>query len=212
MLLNHSVMSNCLRPHDLQHARYPSPSPFPRACSISCPLSWWCHPTISSSIAPFFSCLQSFPASGSFVMNQLYSSGAQSIWASASASVLPRTIQDWFPLGLTGLILLSKGFSRVSPNTTVQNPQFFITQPSLWSDSHIHTWLLKKSIALTIWTFVSNVINLLFNRLSMFVIAFLPRSKCLLISWLQSPSAVILGPKKIKSVTVSIISPSIFDR
>ena len=144
-------------------------------------------------------------------MNQLYSSGAQSIGASASASVLPMSIQDWFPLGLTGLILLSKGFSRVSPNTTVQNPQFFITQPSLWSDSHIHTWLLKKSIALTIWTFVSNVINLPFNRLSMFVIAFLPRSKCLLISWLQSPSAVILGPKKIKSVTVSIISPSIFD-
>ena len=144
-------------------------------------------------------------------MNQLYSSGAQSIGASASASVLPMSIQDWFPLGLTGLILLSKGFSRVSPNTTVQNPQFFITQPSLWSDSHIHTWLLKKSIALTIWTFVSNVINLPFNRLSMFVIAFLPRSKCLLISWLQSPSAVILGPKKIKSVTVTIISPSIFD-
>ena len=119
-------------------------------------------------------------------------------------------IQYWFPLGLTGLISLqSKGLSRVFSNTTVQRHQFFGSQLSLWSNSHIHTWLLKKTIALIRWTFVGKVVSLLFNMLSRLVIAFLPKSKCLLISWLQSPSAVILEPKKIKCVTVSIVSPSI---
>ena len=109
----------------------------------------------------------------------------------------------WFPLGWTGLIsLLSKGLSRVFSNTTVQNHQFFSTQPSLWSSSHIHTWL-QEAIALTSWTCVGKVISLLFNKLSRFVIDFIPRNKCLLISWLQFPSSVILEPKKIKSVTVS---------
>ena len=114
-----SVMSEYLRPHGLQHTRLPCPSPTPRAYSDSCPLSQWCHPTISHSVIPF-SHLQSFPASGSFQMSQFFSSGGQSIGASASASVLPMNTQNWFPLGWTGLIsLLSKGFSRVLSDTTV---------------------------------------------------------------------------------------------
>ena len=120
-------------------------------------------------------------------------------------------VQDWFSLGWTGWISLqSKGLSRVFSNTTVQKQQFFSTQLSSQSNSYIHTWLLEKTIALTRQTFVGKVISLLFNMLSRFVTAFLPRSKDLLISWLQSPSAVILEPKKIKSVTVSMVSPSIF--
>ena len=126
-------------------ATLPCPLPTPRVCSNSCPLSQWCHPTISSSVIPFSSCLQSFPASGSFQMSQFFASGDQSIGASASASVLPVNIQDWFPLGLTGLISLqSKGLSRIFSNTTVQKHQFFNTQPSLWSSSHIHTRPLEK--------------------------------------------------------------------
>ena len=117
----------------------------PRACSNSCPSSQWCHPTISSSVIPFSSCLQSFPASGSFLMNRFFASGGQSIGASASASVLPMNIQDWSPLGWTGWISLqSKGLLRVFSNTTVQKYQFFGAQLSLWSNSHIHTWLLEK--------------------------------------------------------------------
>ena len=101
---SHSVVSNSLRPHGLQHTRLPCPSPTPGVYSNSCPLSWWCHPTISSSLVPFSSCLQSFPASGSFPMSQFFTSGGQSFGVSASASVLPMNIQDWFPLRLTGLI------------------------------------------------------------------------------------------------------------
>ena len=144
-LFSCSVMSNSLPPHGLQHARPPCPLPSPRACSNSCPSSRWCHPTISSSVVPFSSCLQSFPESGSFLMNQVFASGGQSIGTSALTSVLPMNIQDWFPLGLTGWISLqSKGLSRVFSNTTVQKHQFFGTQPSLWSNSYIHTWLLEK--------------------------------------------------------------------
>ena len=140
-----SVVSNSLWPHGLQNPRLPCPSPTPGACLNSCPLCWWCHPTISSSVIPFSSCLQSFPASGSFPISQFFASGGQSIGASASASVLPMTIQDWFPLRLTGLISLqSRGFSRVFSNTTVQKHEFFSAQLSLWTDSHIHTWLLEK--------------------------------------------------------------------
>ena len=125
---SHSVMSNSLWPHGLQHARLPCSSPTPGACSNSCPFSRRCHPTISSSVVPFSSCLQSFLASGSFPMSQSFASGGQSIGASASASVLPMNIQDWFPLGLTGLISLqSKRLSRVFSNTTVQKRQFFST-------------------------------------------------------------------------------------
>ena len=138
-------MSNSLQPHGLQHARLPDPSPFPRACSNSCPLNQWCHPTISSSVVPFSSCLQSIPASGSFPLSQPFTSGGQSIGASASALALPMNIQGWPPLGVTGWIsLLTTGLSRVFSNTTVQKHQFFGTQPSLWSKSHIHTWILEK--------------------------------------------------------------------
>ena len=121
-----SVRSNSLRPHGLQHTRPPCPSPTPRVYSNSCPLSRLCHPTISSSVIPFSSCLQSFPASGSFQMSQLFASGGQSIGVSASASVLPMNIQDWSPLGWIGWISLqSKGLSGVFSNTTVQKHQFF---------------------------------------------------------------------------------------
>ena len=115
-----SVISGSLWPHELQHARLPCPSPTPGACSNSCPLSRWCHSTISSSVIPFSFCLQSFPVSGSFPMSQFFTSGGQSIGVSASTSVLPMNIQDWFPLGWTGWISLqSKGLSRVFFNTTV---------------------------------------------------------------------------------------------
>ena len=126
----HSVMSSSWQPHGLQHTRLPCPSPTPGASSNSCPLSWWCHTTISVSVIPF--CLQSFPASGSFLMSQFFASGGQSSGVSASVSVLPMDIQDWFLLGLTGWISLqSKGLSRVFSNTTVQKYQFFSTQFSL---------------------------------------------------------------------------------
>ena len=187
---SHSVMSNSLPPHGLQHARLPCPSPTPRACSNSCPSNRWCHPNISSSAIPFSSCLQSFPALGSFQMSQashqvarvlqiqlqhqsfqwtprtdllllfkmlsrlvitvlprsqFFASGGQNIGVSASASVLSMNIQDWSPLGWTGWISLqSKGLSRVFSNTTVQKHQFFGTQLSSQSNSHIHTWLLEK--------------------------------------------------------------------
>ena len=142
-------------------------------------------------------------------MSQLFMSGGQSIGVSALVSVLLMNIQGWFPLGLTGLnFLLSKGFSRVFSNTTVQNHQLFDAHPSLQSThTSIHDYW--KTIALTIGTFVNKVMSLLFNTLSRFVIAFLPRSKHLIISWLQSPSSVILKPKKIKSVTMATFSPSI---
>ena len=132
-------------PHGLQHPRLPCPSPSPRACSNSCPLNWWCHPTIPSSIMSFSSCLQSFPASGFFLMSWLFASGGQRIGALASESVLLMNIQGWFPLRSTGLISLkSKGLSRVFSSTTIWKHQFFGAQPSLWSNSHIYTWLLKN--------------------------------------------------------------------
>ena len=137
LLFSHSVMSNSLWPHGLQCTRLPCPSPSPRACSNLCPLNQWCHPTISSSVVPFSSCLQTFPASGYFPMSQLFASGGQSTGASASASVLPMNSQYWFPLELTGLISLQfKVLSRVISNTTAQKHQLFSTQPSLWSNSH----------------------------------------------------------------------------
>ena len=127
-----SVLSDSLQPHGRQHARPPCPSPTPRAYSNTCPSSQWCHPTIPSSVVPFSSCLQSFPALGSFQMSQFFASGGQSIGASALAPVFPMNIQDWFPLGWTGCISLqSKGLSRVFSNTTCQKHQFFGTQLSL---------------------------------------------------------------------------------
>ena len=131
-------MSNSLQSHGLQHARPCCPSPTPRVYSNSCPLSQWCHPIISSSVVPFFSCLQSFPTSGSFQISQFFVSGGRSTEVSASASVLPMNIQDWSPLGWTGLLSLqSKGLSRVFSNTPVQKHQFFGTLPSSQSSSHI---------------------------------------------------------------------------
>ena len=129
-LFSHQVMSDSLWPHGLQHTSPPCPSPSPKVYPSSCPLNWWCHPTISSSVALFSSCLQSFPASGSFPMSQLFVSGSQSI--GVSASVFPMSIQGWFPIRLSGLISLqSKGFSRVFSSTTVWKHQFFSAQPSL---------------------------------------------------------------------------------
>ena len=141
-----SVAQSCptLQSHEPQHARPPCPSPTSGVHPNPCPLSWWCHPTILSSVIPF-SHLQSFPASGFFQMSQFFTSGGQSTGVSASTSVLPMNIQDWIPLGWTGLISLqSKGLSRVLPSTIVQKHKFFSTQPSIWSNSHIHTWLLEK--------------------------------------------------------------------
>ena len=140
-----SVMSNSSWPHELQHARPPCPSPSSGIHSNSRPSSWWCHPAISSSVVPSSSCPQSLPASESFPMSQLFTWGGQSTGVSASASVLPMNIQDWSPLEWTGWISLqSKGLSRVFSNTTVQKHQFFDTQLSSQSNSHIHTWPLEK--------------------------------------------------------------------
>ena len=142
-----SVMSNSLRAHRLQHARLPCPSLSPRVCSDSCLLSRWCHPTISSSVVPFSSCPQSFPASGSFPLSQLFASGGQSIGASASASVLPMNIQGWFPFGLTGLIsLLSKGLHQhySLKASILQQSAFFMVQLS-------HPYMTTgETIALTV--------------------------------------------------------------
>ena len=184
-----SVTQLCptLRPPELQHARPPCPSPTPRVYSNSCPLSLWCNPTLSSSVIPSSSHLQSFPASGSFQMSQFFTSDGQSIGVSASASVLPMNIEDWFPLEWTGWISLqSKGLSTVFSSPTPQFKSinssallaFFIVQLS-------HPDMTTgKTIALTRWIFVGKIMSLLFNMLSKFVITFLPRSKHLLISWL----------------------------
>ena len=172
-------MSNSLRPHRMQHARPPCPSPTPRACSNPCPLSWWCHPTILPSVVPFSSCLQSFLASGSFQISQFFASGDQSIGVSTSASVLPMNIQDWFPLGWTDWISwLSKGTLQSvlqhhsSKASILWCSAVFIVQLS-------HPYMSTgKTIALTRQTFVGKVISLLFHMLSRLVITFLPRMKC----------------------------------
>ena len=152
-------MSNSLRPHRLQYTRLPCPLPTPKAYSNSCPSRQWCHATISSSVVPFSSHLQSFPASGFFPLSQFFASGGQSIGVSALTSVLSINIQDWFSLGWTGWIFLqSKGLSRVFSNTTFQKHQFFSVQLSSQSNSHIHTWPLEKTIALTRRTFVGKYV------------------------------------------------------
>ena len=144
LLFSRWVVLDSLWPDGLQRTRLPCPSLSPGVCTDLCPLIWWCHPTISPSVV-LFSCPQSFPASGPFPMSWLFTSGGQSIRASASVSVLPMIIQSWIFLGLTGLISLqSKGLSRVFSSTTVRKHQFFGAQISLWSHSHICTWLLEK--------------------------------------------------------------------
>ena len=191
-----------LRSHESQHTRPPCPSPTPELRSDSRPSSQWCHPAISSSVVPFSSCLQSFPASESFQMSQFFTSGDQCIGISASASVLPMNIQDWSPLAWTGWIsqesllgtegTLKSLFQHHSSKASILwHSAFFTVQ----LDSHPYM-TTGKTIALTRQTFAGKVMSLLFNMLSRFVITFLPKNKHLLISWLQSPSAVIWSPRK----------------
>ena len=167
-------MSDSLRPHELQHARPPCPSPIPGVYPNSRLLSWWCHPATSSSVVPFSSCPQSLPASGSFPVSQLFGWGGQSIRVSASASVLRMNTQDWSALEWTGWnSLQSKGLSRVFSNTTVQN-----INSSVLSFLHSPTLTFTgKTIALTWWASVGKVMSLLLNMLTRLVIAFLPRNK-----------------------------------
>ena len=166
-----SVVSYSLWPHGLQHSRPPCPSPTPRVWSNSCPSCWWCHPTISPSAIPFSSYIQSFPASGSFSMSQFFISVDQNIGISASASVLPMNIQDWFPWGLTDLMSFqAKGLSRVFSNNIVQKHQFFGGQLSFIVQLSHPYMTTGKTIALTRWTFVCKVMSLLFNMLSRLVI------------------------------------------
>ena len=203
-------MSCSLQPHRLQHARLPCPSLSPRVCSNSRPLSWWCHPTISSSVVPFSSCLQSFPASRSFSNESvLYIRGAK-YW-SFSFSISPSSEYlglitfriDWFDLLAVQGTLKSLFQHHSSKASIFRHSVFFTVQLS-------HLYMTTgKTIALTIWTCVDKVMCLLFNMLSRFVIAFLPRSKCLFISWLQSPSTVILKPRKI-SLSLFPLFPHLF--
>ena len=187
-------MSDSLQPHELQDARLSCLSPSPENCPSSCLL----HPTISSSDALFSFCPQSFPASGTSPMSWLFASDDQNIGASASASVLPKSIQGWFPLRLTGLILQSKGLKSFLQDHSLKAS--IILRSAFYTVRLSQSFMTTgKTIALTIWTFVSKVMSLLFNTLSRFVIAFLPRSNHLLISCLQR----FLEPKKTKSVTMS---------
>ena len=183
--IKRSVTGFCptLWPHEPKHARLLCPLLSCGVCSNSRALCWWGRPTVSSSVAFSSSCPQSFPAAGALLMCWLFASGGQTIGASASSSALPLNTQGWFPLGSTGLISLqSKELSRVFSSTIIQKYQFFSSQPSLCSNSHIHIWILKKNIDLTTQTFVDKIMSLLFNTLFSFVIAFLPRNKHLLIS------------------------------
>ena len=205
-----SLAKSCLDflwPHGLQHTRLPCPLLSPRVCSNSCPLRQWCSLTTLSSATLFSFWLQSFPASESFPVSPLFPSCDQSIGVLASASVLPMNIQGWFPLGLTDLIswLVQRDSQKSSP------AQLEIIRPSAFSTVQLSRLFMTpgRTIALARWTFVGKVMSLLYNRLSRCVIAFFPRSKCLLISRLQSLPAVILKPKKIKFVTVSTFSSSI---
>ena len=201
---SHSDMSNSLRPHELQHARLPCPSQTPGACSNSCPLSRWGNPVISSSVIPFSSWPQSLPAPGSFPMSQLFAWGGQSI-GSFSFSISPSNEHpglisfrmDWLDLLAVQGTLKSFLQHHSSKASVLLCSAFFIVQLSY---PYMTT---GKTIALTRRTFVDKVMSLLFNMLSRLVITFFPRSKCFLIFWLQSPSAVILEPRKIKSATVS---------
>ena len=201
-----SSVAQCptLWPHGLQHARPPCPSPTPGVYSNSCPLSWWCHPTISSSVIPFSSCPQSFPASGSFPMSQLFASGGQKYWSfsfnispSNEYSGLISFRMDWLCLLAVQGTLKSLLQHCSSKASILQHSAFFIVQLS-------HPYMTTGiNHILTRQTFIGKIMSLLFNMLSRLVITYLPRSKRLLISWLQSPSAVILEPRKIKSATVS---------
>ena len=194
----------------LQHTKPPCPSPSPRVCPSSCPLYQWYHPAISFYDAFVSFCAQPFPASRTFPMSQMFVSGDQNTGVSASSSVLPMNIQGWSPLRLTSLIsLLSKGFSGVFSSTTVQRHQVCGAPHLLYCPVLTTACDHWKTRALNIWTSASRVMSLLFNTLSRFVRAFLPRSNRLLITQLQSTSTLTLEPKKRKSVTTSTFSPSI---
>ena len=177
LLFSRSVMSDFFWPHELQHARLPHPSPSPGVCSNSCPLSQWCHPTISSSVPLSPPVLSLSQYQGLFQWVGSSHQVAKVLELQLLASVHPMTIQGWFPLGLTCLIsLLSRALSRVFSNTTIWKHQFCSTQSS-WSNSHTHIYMTTgKTIALTIWPFVGKMMSLLFNMLSWFVIVFLPRN------------------------------------
>ena len=173
----------------------------------TCSLTQWWHPVISSSIALLLLLPSIFLSIRVFSNESALDNRWPKYWSFSFSKVLPTNIQSWYPLGLVWSPCCPRDSQESSP-APIWKHQFLGTQPSLWSNTHIHTLLLEKPLLLTTWTFVSKMTSLLFNRLSRFVIAFLPRSKCLLISWLQSPSVVILETKKIKSVTVSIFFPS----
>ena len=203
-------MSNSLRPHGLQHAGPPSLSPTPGVYSDSSLSRQWCHPTISSSVVPFSSHLHCFPASGSFPMSRFFESGGQSIW-SFNFSISPFNEYsglisfriEWLELLAVQGTLKSLLQHHSSKASILRHSAFYVVQLS-------HPYMTTgKTIALTRQTFVSKVMSVFFNMLSKLVMAFLPRSKHLLISWLQSPSTLVLEPRKIKSVTVSVVSPSI---
>ena len=169
-------MSDSFGHHGHQHARLPCPLQSPRACSNSCPLNQWCHPTISSSVIPFSSCLQSSPVSGSFQISPFFASCGQSVGVSASASVLPMNIQDWFPLEWTGWISLqSKGLSGVFFNTTVQNHQFFSAQLSSQSNSHIHIWILEQFLGIA---YIRNYIPQIMINIEQLKFTILKKSIC----------------------------------
>ena len=203
-----SVVSDSLRPDELQYTRPPCPSPTPRVYPNSCPLSQWCHPAISSSIVPFSSYPQSFPGSGSFQMSQLFASDGPSIEVSTSTSALPVNTQDWSPFRMDWLDLLAVQGNLKSLLQYHSSKASFLQLSAFFTVQLSHPYITTgKTIALTRWTFVGKVMSLLFNMLSRLVITFLPKSKRLLISWLQWPSAVILEPQKIKSATVS---PSVY--
>ena len=203
---SHSVISDSLWPHEPQHARPPCPSPW--VYLNSCPLSQWCHPTISSSVISFSSCPQSFPESGSFPRSQFFTSGGQSTGVSALTSVLPMNTQDWSALEWTSWSLQSKGLSRVFSNTTVKASILLCSAFSIVQLSHPYM-TTGKTIALTRWTFVGKVMSLLFNMLSRLIIAFLPRNKCLLISWISHYLQWFWSPKK-QSLTLFPPFPHLF--
>ena len=192
-------------PHGLQHSRHPCPSPSPVACSNSCPLSQWCYPTISSSATLFSLCLQSFPSIRVFSNELALRIRWMHTGASVSTWVFLMNIQGWFPSGLTGLISLL--FKSLLQHYSLKASVLWCSA-FLKSNSHPHI-TTGKTTALTRQTFVSKVMSLLFGTLPRFAVAVLPRSKCLLISWLQSSSAVTLEVRKIKFVTASTLSPSI---
>ena len=203
---SHSVVSNSLQPHGLQHARLPCPSPTPGACSNSCPSSLWCYPTISSSVVSFSSCLQYFAASRAFPESVLHISWPKYwifsfyICPSNEYSRLVSFRMGWFDLLAVQETLKSLLQHHSSKASIIQCSAFFMVQLS-------HPYMTTgKTIALTMWTFVHKVMSLLFHMLSRYVIAFLPRSKHLRIPWLQSPSAVILEHQNIKSFIVSSVS------